>query len=910
MAIVLQRLEEVLTASETLHERLARFLVSGKATSTALPDAKVRASLTPWAKAAAAGDADGLVRRLAWDGVSPTAAAVAWIGDDSIPAADTPWVRLLHRATEAPNVSSVPETSADADLAFGALWAPWRRAAFDRLERHDSAWRRAFDDAALRGLEEELLADLCELGSLAAYERFDAIRSAARITAQLAGDAKDPSLAAAAEDGEVDGAEGQDAELHDAFIQAVLAQPVEAFYRHYPVLARQLAEHAVRWGDALLELLRRLHDDWPLLRQTFGLEAAAPRLVDLGGGHADGHHGGRRVRRLSLATAGGDARAQIIYKPRHVGAEVAAARLFTAAAELGRHTPPKAPRGRDRAGYGWFVVIEIGGALTTPDAVDSYFRRAGALVAFAYAFRGRDLHAENIVATADGPVAVDGEMFFQPLARSHSTGAANGGAGGDLGSCLESGLLLQPTLEDDGRNLGGLRPCQLRSGLGVGQRFRGVGTDSITLIAGEVREAAGDNAPQSDGRRLDPADHRSPFRRGFEDAYRFLVEHRATLIESEVFGAIRTARVRVLLRPSQTYGRAVTLARMPRNQKSGLTTGLIAETLVAPLVAASTTRPRAWPLVVEERRHVLAGDIPHFTVAGDAAAVVAPGGEAVPLFAASPIDAVARRLRSLDEADLERQLAEIDLALGPAVVYPGFSAAEDSPPKTDDSASDAFERASLERALDIGELLLDPATLPGSRWAEERGGDLGLGRGRLGVALFLLGCKKAGLKGAGEAAAGLLDPIARQLSPEVARSVHGVGAFQGLGSWLYGLAWVARLEGRPLDRSTWAPAVDLALDELERRFQDERPLELDVFEGAAGSLVGALAVAELEPPGGEGENRRRRALGLARRAGRRLLAAQRPQGSSGAAWPGAGGALLSLSLAYTVNNPLTTVGLQ
>ncbi|MEO1368812.1 MAG: DUF4135 domain-containing protein, partial [Acidobacteriota bacterium] len=461
-----QRLAEVLTTSETLHERLARFFVPGAAARVAEPPpAKAKANLAAWAKAAANGDVDQLIARLAWDGVTPGQAAAAWIGDDSVPSVDAPWIHLLGRATESTEPGD-DDPTVDRRTAFAPLWAPWRRAAFERLDAVDPDWRRPLSDAALRALRRELDGDLCELGSLAAYERFDAIRTAARI---------------AGGSGASGDSNGDGTELYDAFTLAVLTRPLDAFYNHYPVLARQLAEHAVRWGDALLELLRRLGADWPGLRRRFDLGRPAPRILGFGRSsredgeapaeaHADAHQGGRRVRRLILDAGDGEPRA-VIYKPRDVSAEVILERCFTWAAARGLADAPGAPRGLDGGGYGYFEAIDAGADFAAAADAAAYFRRAGALVAFADALRGRDLHAENIVATPSGPVAVDGEMFFQPRRATRTTG---GDPSEDraAGSCLDSGLFHQPTADDDGRELGGLRPCRLRPGLGVGHRFR------------------------------------------------------------------------------------------------------------------------------------------------------------------------------------------------------------------------------------------------------------------------------------------------------------------------------------------------------------------------------------------------------------------------------------------------------
>ncbi|MEM6795127.1 MAG: hypothetical protein AAF725_14205, partial [Acidobacteriota bacterium] len=106
------RLDEVLKASETLHERLARFLSAERPLASPAPPASreaLRGTLGPWAKAASGGeDFDLFERRLAWDGLDLETAAAAWSGQIPAPAgegessSDSPeeWVEILRRATE------------------------------------------------------------------------------------------------------------------------------------------------------------------------------------------------------------------------------------------------------------------------------------------------------------------------------------------------------------------------------------------------------------------------------------------------------------------------------------------------------------------------------------------------------------------------------------------------------------------------------------------------------------------------------------------------------------------------------------------------------------------------------------------------------------------------------------------
>ncbi|MCG8457108.1 MAG: type 2 lanthipeptide synthetase LanM, partial [Holophagales bacterium] len=754
MALDPVKLSELVRRGETLEERLARFRSGAGREIPELDserrDPRIEAALLPWARAAAGGDSSLLAKRLAWDGVSSVDAARAFgLGEDGEPA-PARWHRTLRCALEAsvrsaesapsPHLDTGKGTGAPTSIAFAPLWRPWVEVAEERLGEESEHWHLRLTASARRELLDELYLELCQLGSLAAYQRFDAARSSARAAAaeQRANDRAD---------------DGSGGHLYHTFVRAGLGQPLETLYGPFPVLARQIAELVDRWIDAVLEMLERLDRDWREVRVFAGVATPAARIAAIGSGSSDAHHGGRRVRRLRFDDP--TAR-ELIYKPRDVGAEAAVERLFAWARAAGLGIAPRAPGVLVREGYGWAEAIDQE-TLTCEREAEVFFRRAGALLAFAGALRARDLHAENVVATTAGPVVVDCEMFFQPAARTWSS---HGEARDTAGSCLDTGLLLQPAeaaLEHgQERNLGGLRPCRSRPGLGVGQRFEAVNTDLMALETGSIPGELGRNTPYLGGKPLDPSDFGSALREGFSEAYRFLLDRRAELLEDGgPLAPVRGVKVRVLLRPSQVYGRALTLARVPRNQRSGLATSLIAETLLAPLLAGEE-KPRVWPLAADERHALHAGDIPHFNLPGDDVAVLAGDGSRVPIFSSSPADSVRARLLALGDEDHARQLADIELALTEPVRYEfldrGSPGSEGDPPGP--VAEDLAIRC-RRWALGLAGLLLE-----GGRWRDrERSADSSFGRGQLGIGLFFLGCARAGEPAAAEAARELLAPL-------------------------------------------------------------------------------------------------------------------------------------------------------
>lgn len=550
----------------------------------------------------------------------------------------------------------------------------------------------------------------------------------------------------------------------------------ERFYKDFPVLIRQTTEAVQQWRVRVNELGRRLRTDREDIKAFFSTERDLCRLKSVQGGFSDRHHGGRQVYILHFESG-----SRLVYKPRSIDLEYGVERWLHWCSEAGLEVG-RGPRALPRDGYGW---VEYVGQEALPDleSVCRYYRRAGALVAVADLLRANDLHAENVVATADGPVVVDAEMFCQPPRRSLATGIVEG----DVlrrGSCLASGLLTQPLTDSQGqrRDLGGLR----------------------------LQVNGSSNVPFYDGKPMVPESFRAEIAQGYERAYRFFMAHRDEL----PLHLLEATEVRVLLRPSQSYGPLLGLSVLARHQRSGVRASLLREALWRDL-SVSRERPVMWPLVIDERRSLEARDVPRFTVAVHSEILDSSDGEAVEgVLAASGMEGVRQRIAGLNESDLANQLGLIELALSPLDELQCL-AKQEKP----------YDYQAL--AIDLGEELLR-RDLP-------KHGSLGHGCG--GVALFFAALAR-------ETGEDRFAAAARQAlgSPSVA--FGSSGGFTGLGSWIYSVSLVGyfledmKLPTRLADVSLEAPSAATFQTAASRNVVDNE----DVVDGAAGMLLGLLAL--------------------------------------------------------------------
>lgn len=824
------RSRAIAAAAERLGERLERARRAGASETSLEP-------LVPWSKAFAAGDAGALVRRLDWDGLEPSVAAGALgpVGergeDEPLPAWLESAVAIVGLGRDLRGVDGGPDLS---DLPFAELWKPWVVAALAALEREARA--RPIPAASRPRLGRELGEEIARAAALATHRAYLDSRVA------------DPSAGA-----------------YRRFVDATLADGLLSLYEPYPVLLRQTWILASGWLAALAELGERIALDRAAIGARFGDgdpddSARTGEVVEVSRLAADRHDGGRGVFRVTFE--GGPT---VVYKPRSLAAEAGFRRFVARLAEAGLDHLPPALAVLEREGYGWMAWA---GAPELPDRGHAarWFRRAGTLVALAELLGAEDLHAENLVATADGPAIVDGEMLLQPVR-----------TGQRRSESFAAGLLHRagPASADRESTWAGLHPARERVVSDRGRGWSGLGGDEIAPVAVPVVAPELPNTPRLEGERPGPEEFSDTLLEGYENAGRFLLEHRAELgAAGGPLAELAGASVRLLFRPSQEYAAVLDLLASPRYQRRGESGGLLLEAMLRPF-AGHPRRPLVWPLVSAERAALEQLDLPRFEVAADSRTVVAAAGaEPVEgLLARSAIAAARERLAGLTEAELDSRSAEMVAALAPR--RPAAAAGGDPGERPTGLA------AALALADRVLELELEPARRARRQLPpEERLRDLALYDGRLGRALALLAADR---RDGGRRFAALRDELADDVgrfAADLGGAELPVGILNGLGALVWALVALARATRDP-DLATLAARCGASLTG-ERLVADRR---LDLEGGAAGALLALLALAELTG--------RAEPLDRARVAGERLLQACAPQPEGGVAWPTSGGHALA-----------------
>ncbi len=855
-------LQLIALRGRTLDERRA----APAPTGGPLPPAEV---LEPWIKAFAAGDREAFARRLAWDRWDEDEARRCLAREEGEEVdrlrSRPPWTEILTAACEQfPVIAGELATrGAVAEeeyfephelLPFLELWVPFLRVARRRLADATPQGMSGGFPLPVAASEQRLLNDLVAVSVVALFERFAAFRSRHR-----GGPAAGDKFAS------------ESRRLYRAFVAAMLAGELVAFFKEYSLLARQACHLVATWVDAHGELALRLGRDRDAIAAVFGAPLGA--VVEVETGLSDRHNGGRQVMALRFASG-----PELIYKPRPMALEAAYNALLGWLAERGLDPAPRALRVLDRGDYGWVERVASAPAASAAE-VRQYYRRAGSLLGVAYVLRGDDLHAENVIAARDGPVLVDAETLVQPRTALGPVRDWPGHADQDV---LRSQLLSSVQTDAAGKayDSGGLcgrggYVAELRRRIWHHPNTDAMGYEQRTVVA-----EPGNNVLYLDGTAQDPEDYPEELAEGFARTYRFLCDHRDELLAAGgPWQRFRECEARVLLRPSQRYGLLLSILAKPRYQRTGPQSAFLIDSLNR-VFREAHDRPVLWPLVREERQALEGRDVPYFSVGTNEATIRTAAGEVITgHFETSGFEAVTDQLASLSESDLGEQLE----------LLRGAERAAAGPRDPGERMRGLSPEQLVAQARELGEIIrhraVAAAGTSGWPWllpedCRGRPPSLNLYDGACGVGLFLAALAR--VSGRGEyrdLALAACEPVAQALgsAQESAVMPQEVGACSGLGGIVYALVGIGRLLGE--ERCIgWARQTAERIE--PRTIAADR--RLDVADGVAGALLGLLALCDhLGEPA---------LLARATACGERLLTSGRPAGG-GRAWPGHDGAL-------------------
>jgi type 2 lantibiotic biosynthesis protein LanM len=802
-------------------------------TMTASPAAA--AALQAWQQAFSPNDPIAFARRLAWDGLDAAAVQSALDASSTLqftPPAWTVWLtQFCHQAAEMAHeidcLEPLPEAAwlrETEEPPFVEIWIAIIRAGRKELRLRDPQRIVQLPTSVRHAFERQWLKEVSTIGELALYEQFRAFAGFDNLAITT--------------------------DRYTGFISHMLRGGLALLFKTYPVLARQLAivmDSAVRAAD---EFLTRVDTDRAAIARTF-FNGRDPGIVTaVEPGLSDPHNGRRRVIVVRF-----ESHDMLVYKPREMGLERAYNEFLAWSASQGLSPAPPAMRLLEREGYGWVEHVTAAPCATEEAVRESYFV-AGALLCVTWLLGGRDLHKENIIASAHGPVLIDVEMLMQPTGSSlveqiaDVTIQESTPEGLSRSTCLETGLLSMIQAAPDGSlmDIGGLRG-QVRASGARRRVWKGLRSDALAFVEEPIVEP--ESAATNLVRLGTPAQNTiqradafaSDVLRGFERAYRLLLARRDQLLAQSGPLSMFTGRTaRVMFRPSGSYAAAHLTLAAPSFQRSGVLRSCALDSLNR-VFNTSPNRPNAWPLVDVERRALEALDVPRFTVAVEDT-VVEQGRMAGRVFEQSGFAAVRGRVSGLSEDDLQSHLALLRDTLGEsrATRYQRAMPADGAP------SQDFW----IEHATWLGEELLARGVRNGDAltWTTRyfRGGPgagpgvgtdaLDLYGGAAGPALFFAALHAvSGMPKWADAAQATAKPILDAIADGANTADNGIGICRGTGSLVYTLAWMGRLlKERKYTDAAMRAARQITADTIHADHA------LDIVGGTAGALLALLTL--------------------------------------------------------------------
>ena len=646
-----------------------------------------------------------------------------------------------------------------------------------------------------------------------------------------------------------------------------------SLFREYPVLVEQVANRLQNWTAFSRDFLTHLCEDWESLRDFFGLEPDSVVAID--GGLGDTHCGGRSVLIATFSNG-----SKLVYKPRSLAVDEHFQQLLVWLNSRGMNPPFRSIQILSRVDHGWSEFVSSGDCRTEKELSDFYERQGGYL-AILHALNAVDFHYENLIADGEHPILIDVETLFHPgVVKPDDVG--DPGVAGLWRSVASTGLLPMRLFANEGYvgvDISGLTNPSGQLSPSAALVLDRTATDEMCLVRRRVEITAARNCPTLNGREVNALEYAHSIGKGFSSAYRLLMRDPVAL--TELLHRFADDETRFIARATRTYGALLMESFHPDLLRDGAERMAFFERLQK----ATSHQPFLERLVTAECRDLVAGDFPLFHSRPSSRDIWASNGDCITnVFSECPLVLAERRVATLSEDDLERQLWIIRASLASLTsesnLFPkhrDLSSSKLNSPKQ--VSTDDF----IVRAMAVGDRLArlahregDKASWIGLTTVDEHRRQLSpsahdLYDGLPGIILFLgylstitkenryRDLAECGLRSL-QAQLDLLDP-----------SWLGIGGFSGIGGVVYALCHLSII----WSDATLAEMAERALEDTSKAIQsDDR---LDIISGSAGLALAFQSLGALRPSS--------KVIELQRACGERLLLTAR-ESEKGLGWIG------------------------
>lgn len=351
-------------------------------------------------------------------------------------------------------------------------------------------------------------------------------------------------------------------QAHAEFADRIGSDDVaDAIQDSAPELRRLLDLRTDRGVRHAIEVLDHLDADRALLEDRLGLRGT---IVSVATGRGDKHDGGRSVTIVRAEDGTG-----VVHKPAPVEQGLLLGEIARAADPDGSVFGPviaDAIAGRAEDGtvrpHSWQPFVDHD---DLPDAasVERWFERYGAVVALAAATGATDLHFENVVATAEGPVLVDVETVTSAWTPPRPDTSAHAALSERIDHSVLHSMLLPTRFLGSavGADISGLRSAATASTAMPGFAVVDAGLDTMRFDDTDVVVPVAANAVTLGGHPVDARDHLPALVAGYRRGRSALLDA-ADRIDAVLEDAV-PEEVRQVVRPTYVYARFVDASTHP-----------------------------------------------------------------------------------------------------------------------------------------------------------------------------------------------------------------------------------------------------------------------------------------------------------------------------------------------------------
>ncbi len=635
-----------------------------------------------------------------------------------------------------------------------------------------------------------------------------------------------------------------DYSLYNSFIDGLLDGRI-ALFRDYPVLENLINTTIDLWVESTAEFLERLAADFLKLEETFNDGHSLGKVIGIATNLSDQSSGCRSILTLTFTSG-----IELVYKPKNLSLDIAFQELLAWCNQQSISLPFQPLKMLAGEGYGWQELIKQQ-ACETRSHVQHFYQRAGMLSALLWVLGTKDCEHDHVVAAGEHPLLINAAALMNPefIAIEKEQRWFHD-------SVLKTGILPRWSGQLEARNawdtsvLGNVLPKQN----GAAQEWQFINTDRMNLVRTSVIVPAGKNAVIFDGETVSAKDYTNAIAVGFQEIYRLLIQHRATLVGlNSPLASFSQLTFGCYLRPRHAYQTICRQSLKPDYLRDNDTYESLISYLIkehAPSYWPLANHPAAKKIFAAEIAALQKQDFPRFMAVCSQDSLAIDQKTTINHFWASVGDQqMIDRLQQLDETDLARQLQLIS----------SNSIAKFAHLKQIDTALQGhfplgncllpveFQAA----ALDIGQEMVASAIWVGdgcnwrsieymyaaNRYQLSILND-SLFTGRAGVSLFLAALAQiSGDNQFRRTALAALHPFrssirAGQIPPELAKAEIGL---LGLGGIIYAMVKVSQFLDEPTllaDALQAARLISPAIIAVDRK--------LDVVFGATGALLGLL----------------------------------------------------------------------